>query len=603
MGMLSKADTTDTKNDGSSSADKSVVTLNRAAEMLNIRRDTLVDWQARMHLGVNGQPIFFPEVIKSSKGSLFRADDIQEFGRQLALGMRSHRSEERVRGAYFTPNNATDWMVRWAIRSGNETMLEPSIGDGQFALAAQRNGVDKQNIFACELSTETGSFAISSGAVDESNILFGDFLAENNLPAVDFVAGNPPYVRIRELEPYLRRNAETSYQDIIGNPIDPAGSVWVSFVAKATDCLIKGGRLAFVLPLDFTYVKYARPLWKYLGKSFGRIRIVRFRERVFSDILQNVLILLAEDKGSATNFVEFIAKTRLADISEIDSGDIVRIKIDDIVSDSRPFQQALLPNETLEALRILSQFADKALNRVKFNIGYVSGNKKYFHPNSNDVFSFNLPRKSLFPTVESSRQLSSTGYRTSNIDPSAFLWLPGQYLTSEERKYIEYGEFCGVDTGYKCRIREPWYRVPGVKVPDLILTTFSERPRLIENDSGWYATNSALCGFLARNERPADVIASWYNPLTLLSAELQIHSLGGGVMIAVPNEANSIQLLDTNSTLEFNFGDLDRALKSQDITAAYNVGADSIRALIGNDGVEAILSGAEILLSWRKALK
>ena len=46
------------------------------------------------------------------------------------------------------------------------------------------------------------------------------------------------------------------------------------------------------------------------------------------------------------------------------------------------------------------------------------------------------------------------------------------------------------------------------------------------------------------------LVSSWYSPLTLLSAELEVHSLGGGVMVAVPREADAIRILYPDSTLQ-----------------------------------------------------
>ncbi len=43
-------------------------------------------------------------------------------------------------------------------------------------------------------------------------------------------------------------------------------------------------------------------------------------------------------------------------------------------------------------------------------------------------------------------------------------------LESGARTYIERGEELGLHTRYKCRIRAPWYRVPGVRTGRLLLS-------------------------------------------------------------------------------------------------------------------------------------
>lgn len=581
-----------------------LVDSRRAAALLGVSTGTFKVWASRSHTATSGIASMMPAPVATFHGQVYRAEEIEEFGRQIAFSARAPRTDQRSLGAYFTPDSAADLMVGWAIQHQDDIVLEPSVGEGQFALAAQRlaasRGWKHLQVHACELDADTAKRAVGNGAVEPENLHIGDFLAPSELPLADAVIGNPPYIRVRELGGTLRRNALSAATASMGVEMDSSGSAWMPFVAKATAQLRRGGRLAFVLPLDFTYVKYARPLWDYLGESFGRLRVLRFRERIFSDILQNVLILLAEDRGGTTSEVELIAHHRLAELpATIGRG--VSVSVADVVRGERAFQHALLPKITRDTLSLLMQHTSRADSRIKFNIGYVTGNKTFFHPDEESVRRFALPERSLYPTVASSRQLSRAGTGTSSIRPAASLWLPGKDLAAGEEAYIRHGEQEGVDMAYKCRIRSPWYRVPGVRTPDVLLTTFSDRPRLHLNDAGWMASNSVLCGYMRPGEDAQAFVDSWYTPLTLVSTELQVHSLGGGVMIAVPGEADSVQLLSRDATRPVDAEQLSGSLKSADSTAAYAAGAHSIRHLVGDDGLDALWAGAETLSAWRKA--
>ncbi|MGH3848435.1 MAG: hypothetical protein ACRDRT_01820, partial [Pseudonocardiaceae bacterium] len=46
-------------------------------------------------------------------------------------------------------------------------------------------------------------------------------------------------------------------------------------------------------------------------------------------------------------------------------------------------------------------------------------------------------------------------------------------LTKGEGAYVRHGQSIGVDQRYKCRIRNPWYRTPYARVPDVIVPVFS----------------------------------------------------------------------------------------------------------------------------------
>nr|WP_304661728.1 N-6 DNA methylase [Arthrobacter sp. zg-Y238] len=514
-------------------------------------------------------------------------------------------STRRSLGSYFTPDDATAFMVEWALRGNGESWLEPSLGDGSFVRTANayatRRGWEKPRVTAVELDRATAASAVEAGIVAPQSIRVADFLSERDIPPVDVVVGNPPYVRVRALNDELAASALQAAESTMGAPMDPAGSAWLPFVAKSTTHLKIGGRLALVLPLDFTYVRYARPLWDFLGRNYGRLQVLRFKDRVFPDLLQNVLVLLADRKGETTAHVDFYPLDKIPELSGPELFGGRELKINDIVRGERVFQRALLSTESREAYDALLSHSERSLKRAKFNIGYVSGHKGFFHPDQNSVERYSLPHESLQPTVVNSRQLKLGGLRTSTSSPENFLWLPTGKLTASEEEYVMHGEQEGVHLGYKCRIRRPWYVVPGVKIPDLLLTTFSDKPKLYINDGGWAASNSILAGTLRPGESATDFAASWYSALTLLSVELEIHSLGGGVMIAVPREADSVHVLKNSVIRNRDEESLNQALCSNEIDTAYASGDQSIVALVGRSGCNAIWEGIEALSNWRKS--
>jgi len=573
--------------------------------MLGVSVNTFRVWATRARTARTGIAASMPSPVATLHGQVYRSEEIEDFGRLIALNARSPRSAQRGLGAYYTPSIAANLMVQWAVRDATNTLIEPSVGDGEFAIAAQRYahgmGWGTLDVYACELDPETAARAASVGAIAPSRMRVGDFLSCHDLPSADAVIGNPPFVRVRELSAPLRRSALDAASSTLPRPMDASGSVWMPFVSKSLTHLKPGGRLALVLPLDFTYVKYARQLWLLLGAEFKKLSIIRFRERVFPDIMQNVLILLADGRGGSTDEVEVVSYDRIADVPDAGFGAGVSVPIEQVVSGQKVFQYALLPKETREVLQSLQAESAPAKGRIKFNIGYVSGNKQFFHPSPDTVQKFGIPQSSLQPTIQTSRQLTGSGLRTSSMTRSAELWSPIGELTSGEADYVSYGEANGVDMAYKCRIRKPWYRVPGVRNPQILMTTFSDRPRIHLNDAEWVASNSILCGYIQTRESAESIIESWYTPLTLLSVELNIHSLGGGVMIAVPGEADAVQLIDAKVTRPVDQSAIDAALRSNDATAAYSVGSASIEALVGVDGVDALWRGAAELERWRKA--
>ena len=516
-------------------------------------------------------------------------------------------SRRRQMGMYSTPTSTADYMADWLLRGEADQVLEPSFGDGAFLAAvarvARRRGLDAVRIRGVEIDPGALGQTVSTGLLRRDDAILSDFLDVEPFP-VDCVIGNPPYVRIRHLQdqPSRRRALEVA-AGLLPKGMDPSGSIWMPFVLHATRFLRIGGRMALVLPYDATYVRYARPLWEFLGQRFSSLRVVRVHQRLFPDILQDVVLLFADGHGGHTTTVEFEAYSRVQDLLAGSPGAASGISIAGILRGDREFVAALLPQDLRALLRDrLHELTRPAHSVVKFNIGYVTGDKRFFHPGAETVRDYDLPPSSLVSALTSSRALRGAGLRTSSVGAKEALFLPpATRLAPGERRYLQAGEDAGVHQRFKCRVRNPWYVVPGVKVPDLVLSVFSSVPLLMVNDAGTYASNSLLCGYVRDGADAAGVAASWYTSLTLLECELRIHSLGGGVLIIIPGEVDEVRLPSAGGTAHL--AEVDAALRTGDIASAYAVGDRHVlrsRAGLSGAEVELVHEGVRQLRRWRE---
>ncbi|HLV81266.1 MAG TPA: N-6 DNA methylase, partial [Chthonomonadaceae bacterium] len=439
-------------------------------------------------------------------------------------------SNARRRGAYYTPPTAADFMADWLLRQEGEHVLEPSFGEGIFlrsiGACAERRGFRRVRVTGIEIGPEALSREGRTPPGTDVDLRCGDFLAETPFP-VQAVIGNPPYVRLRHLPPAQRRRALDAACAALGKPMDPGGSVWVPFALHAMRFLERGGRMALVLPYELTYVRYARPLWSKLRRHFGSLCVLRTQQRLFPGLLQEVVVLLADAYQGSTDTVQYQAFARVDDLwAGLPLADAT-LAVDDLLRGERPFVEALLSAELRSLLRArIAAATVPTRDLVTFHIGYVAGDRRYFHPDPETVRRHALPAESLLPTLTSARALRGSGLRTSALDgdrtPRLFLPREGS-LTPGEQAYVRFGEETGVSQRYKCRVRTPWYRVPGARAPDVVLSVFSERPCLMVNDAGVYASNSLLCGY-SRGAAPEEIAARWYTSLTLLQCELQVHA-------------------------------------------------------------------------------
>jgi hypothetical protein len=199
--------------------------------------------------------------------------------------------------------------------------------------------------------------------------------------------------------------------------------------------------------------------------------------------------------------------------------------------------------------------ADRRLSRLgelaSLGIGYVTGANAFFHLGREEAEAWSIPAAFLADAVVRSRALSGLSFTASDWEAglsrgytSHLLRVNGaRDMPPALRDYLRHGEAMGVPRGYKCRHRQPWYSVPQVTTPDAFLTYMShDMPRVVANACGAVAPNTLHCLCLKPGASldASHLALLWCNSLTLLSAEIEGHALGGGMLKLEPGEARRV---------------------------------------------------------------
>jgi adenine-specific DNA methylase len=471
-------------------------------------------------------------------------------------------------GAFYTDAQVADFLVWWAVRSPRDTVMDPSFGGGVFLRSAcerivSLGGGPHSQVFGVEVDPQT--FArISDKLTDEfglerANLTRSDFfdLSAAAERRVDVVIGNPPFIRYQRFSGEARRAALRAAAEQ-GVRLSELCSSWAPFLVHSAAHVRDGGRLAMVLPVEVGHAAYAKPVLEFLCRTFGGVTFLMFRKKLFPDLNEDTLLLLAEDKGrqcSNLTLRDLAHAGQLAELQRLQSlptKGMVRLDTEAMLGGRERLIEYLIPRKARELYRQLksSPMTSRLGDLADVGIGYVTGANGYFHLGPEAAVRWSIPSECLRAAVLRGRAFS--GLRLGERDWAAFLQAgdggyllqvgPGCETEASIRRYLQYGEELGVPSAYKCRTRTPWYRVPHVYVPDAFLTYMSgDTPRLVSNDIDAVAPNNLHIVRLRAGTRlqATELAALWRTSLTRLSCEIEGHSLGGGMLKLEPTEAEN----------------------------------------------------------------
>ncbi len=496
-------------------------------------------------------------------------------------------------GAFYTDEVIAKYLLNWAIRSPQDKIMDPSFGGGVFLNAATKHltelgGSAERQIFGVELDAEVfkkvGQELQASYRISVNQLINSDFFAlkPTQLQSFDAVVGNPPFIRYQQFKGKAREQALAcaQEQDVT---LSSLASSWAAFLIHSAAFLKAEGRLAMVLPMELGHAAYARPVLDFLYRSFGKITLLTFQERLFPQIYQDTLLLLAEAKGSHFTGLfwrdypharNLIAPGKTSDEAKRP----VKLSASGLSSGREKLRRYFISEGTFALFQDLqknlqvSQLKDIA----EISSGYVTGANNFFHLSPEAAQNWRIPQHYLTPAVFRSRALK--GIKLSEADwwqasgkkdCGYVLTVVGQDLAPELAAYLQHGEAQGVHQTYKCKRRKTWFKIARIIKPDAFLSYMSHtRPALVANEANAAASNTlhTLClkGLKTQTGLDGKMLAAlWQSSLTSLSVELSGHALGDGLLKLEPSEAKNVLIANPqklNGLLELS-DDLDELLR------------------------------------------
>ena len=253
--------------------------------------------------------------------------------------------ERHQLGQFYTPPAIAELIVKWAVRSPGDLILDPGCGSGTFLMKAygrllelkgckepdeeihgeilrQLYAVDI-NPFPLHLTALNLASRLISAPSTEMNTILSDFFEISPgqlilspftiktpagevrrriiLPFFDVVVGNPPYTRWTEIPEPVKENIKSKLGPILSNynlHADVARGrepgIYVYFIMWAHELLKPGGRLGMIISDSWLQTDYGVDFGRYLLENFKVKALIDISARVFPVPLIGACIVLLE---------------------------------------------------------------------------------------------------------------------------------------------------------------------------------------------------------------------------------------------------------------------------------------------------------------------
>lgn len=490
------------------------------------------------------------------------------------MKLKDNATDEKLRGGYYTPKDLADFVVRWGLSSNIiNNVLEPSCGDGIF-LKSIKEIIQKEKIHlkctAIELDEKEAQKSIDVVEKNDSfKVINSDFYKEyreGELPKFELIVGNPPYIRYQYLTEEQR---EEQSRILISNEMksNKLINAWVSFTVACINLLSENGKIGFVIPAELLQVAYAEDLRKYLMTHLQKIEIITFKELVFPNVEQEVVILLGEKdtEHKEQHKIRILEFDNISDLLE--NYNKVNEPFQDIEMNTSKWIKYFLSskqNELVKWVKGNDKFVQfKEVGKV--DVGITTGNNDYFCVNKQAIDEYRMDEvittdlgetiQVLRPLIARSVSIRGLKYTLEdmnyNVAKGAKAYLLAYPADVEKKQYpkghleyIEKGEREEQNTGYKCSIRKQWYSIPSVWVPDAFFLRRNHLyPKFILNTDIMAVSTDTMhrVKFNPRIDRQKALLA-YYNSISFAFTELEARSYGGGVLEILPREVENIYL-------------------------------------------------------------
>ena len=493
---------------------------------------------------------------------------------ELQSGLDAGKSQEERNkmGQYATPFALTRQIMSFAKRYVNDvpvSFLEPSIGIGNFYMAfksAFQN--DCGHALGFETDSEYFKTSLQVWRNDNIELRNEDFLEASPGPdeSFDLLVANPPYVRHHHIERGRKIKLQQQVRQEYGINISGLAGLYCYFLILASKWLSAGALSCWLIPCEFMDVNYGRAVKQFLLEKVELMQIHRFRpdDLQFPDALVSSCVVIFRNNppsGKAIMFSQGECLLHPQSVITINPGTLnADVKWSGLFSNKIKLE---------ERLPVLGDFF-----RVKR--GIATGCNDFFIVDQHTVYKYEIPSLFLKPVLPSPRYVTGDIILSDEGGNPVFekkLFLFSCNVEEEKLKavypkvwqYVLRGREKGVDNGYICSRRKPWYSCEERFPAPLVVPYMGRRGesagrmfRFIRNTSLAVTTNVYLLlypldGCLQSAKDKRDLLDMVWEKLNNIAAEKLISGgrvYGGGLYKIEPQELMNIPVPELASILK-----------------------------------------------------
>ncbi len=496
--------------------------------------------------------------------------EVQRKKIQDALDAKKTQKDRNVMGQYSTPYPLAIGIMHYMrnlLGTDDVSFIEPSIGMGVFysAFTDAFHGGGRALGFEIDPHYFNPAKEFWKGTSLEMRCI--DFLSQKADEQFDMLVTNPPYVRHHHIENETKIRLQDEVLCQTGIKISGLAGLYCYFMMLSVAWLKDGGLSCWLVPSEFMDVNYGEAVKRYLLQNVELLHIHRFRadDLQFADALvSSCIVVFRKNKPTATHEVKFTLGGTINNPEVIRNISVCQLK-------AKNKWTNLFTNElpTNEPQATLGDF-------FTVKRGVATGDNDFFILDQETIARYDIPKEFLRPILPSPRYIKGDRIGSLNglpiVERQQFLFscsLPESCLKERYPKVWEYvneGYERGVQKGYVCSRRNPWYsceeREPAaIVVPYMGRSETSNRLfRFILNDSKAITTNVYLLLYpkpqYAQCMKNKEVLTEIWHELNTIPTETLSSNgrfYGGGLHKMEPKElmhtpANGIATLLNNHT-------------------------------------------------------